>query len=76
MVILEYKIKDYILEKRRLGRTNHFSTVISLGAYVLKYLSQDDADDAIQVCLDYGINHIDVAPKYDEESGEDKLNQE
>tara|TARA_A100001037_G_scaffold58811_1_gene50954 strand:+ start:1254 stop:2120 length:867 start_codon:yes stop_codon:yes gene_type:complete len=54
------------LEKRRLGKTNHYSTVISLGAYVLKYLSQNDADEAIQLCLDYGINHIDVAPKYGE----------
>ena len=54
------------MKKRRLGKTDHYSTVISLGAYVLKYLSQDDADDAIQVCLDYGINHIDVAPKYGE----------
>lgn len=52
------------MEKRRLGKTNHHSTVISLGGYVFSKLSQDDSDQFMQMCLDYGINHIDVAPKY------------
>ena len=52
------------MEKRRLGRTNHYSTVISLGAYVFSQLSQDDSDNLMEMCLNYGINHIDVAPKY------------
>ena len=52
------------MEKRRLGKTNHHSTVISLGAYVFSKLSQDESDQFMQTCLDYGINHIDVAPKY------------
>ena len=52
------------MEKRRLGRTNHHSTVVTFGAYSIGKLSQDDADDAIQMCLDYGVNHIDIAPGY------------
>ena len=52
------------MEKRRLGRTNHHSTIVTFGAYSIGKLSQDDADDAIQMCLDYGVNHIDIAPGY------------
>ena len=52
------------MEKRRLGRTNHHSTVVTFGAYSIGKLSQDDADEAIQMCLDYGVNHIDIAPGY------------
>jgi len=52
------------MEKRRLGRTNHESTIITFGAYSIGKLSQDDADIAIQMCLDEGINHLDIAPGY------------
>jgi aryl-alcohol dehydrogenase-like predicted oxidoreductase len=52
------------MEKRRLGRTNHHSTIVTFGAYSIGKLSQDDADDAIQMCLDYGVNHMDIAPGY------------
>ena len=52
------------MEKRRLGRTNHDSTIITFGAYSIGKLSQDDADIAIQMCLDEGINHLDIAPGY------------
>ena len=43
------------MEKRRLGRTNHESTIVSFGAYSIGKLNQDDADAAIQLCLDYGV---------------------
>ena len=52
------------MEKRRLGRTNHHSTIVTFGAYSIGKLSQDDADEAIQMCLDYGVNHMDIAPGY------------
>ncbi|MDC0035283.1 aldo/keto reductase [Chloroflexi bacterium] len=54
------------MEKRRLGRTGHNSTVITFGAYSIGKLGQEEADSAIQMCLDYGINHIDIAPGYSE----------
>ncbi len=54
------------MEKRRLGRTGHNSTVVTFGAYSVGKLRQEQADLAIQMCLDYGINHIDIAPGYAE----------
>ena len=52
------------MEKRRLGRTGHDSTVVTFGAYSVGYLEQDDADKAIELLLDHGVNHIDIAPSY------------
>ena len=54
------------MEKRRLGRTGHNSTVITFGAYSIGKLGQEEADFASQMCLDYGVNHIDIAPGYSE----------
>ena len=52
------------MEKRRLGRTGHWSTVVTFGAYSVGYLDQDQADTAIQLVLDHGVNHVDIAPSY------------
>lgn len=52
------------MEKRRLGRTGHMSTVVTFGAAALSRVSQGDADTAIQLALEHGINHFDVAPSY------------
>ena len=52
------------MERRRLGRTGHESTVVTFGAYSVGYLDQDEADRAIQMVLDHGVNHIDIAPTY------------
>ena len=52
------------MEKRRLGRTGHQSTVVTFGAYSVGYLDQDEADQGIQMVLDHGVNHIDIAPTY------------
>lgn len=49
---------------RRLGRTGHESTVVTFGAYSVGYVDQDVADEAIQLALDHGVNHIDIAPSY------------
>lgn len=54
------------METRRLGRTDHQSTVLNLGTYAIGVLSQDDADRAIENALEHGINHFDVAPSYAE----------
>ena len=61
-----YRKREYLVEKRRLGRTGHNSTVVTFGAYSVGKLRQEQADLAIQMCLDYGINHIDIAPGYAE----------
>ncbi|MDP8921421.1 MAG: aldo/keto reductase [Chloroflexota bacterium] len=54
------------MEKRRLGRTGHMSTVVTFGAAGIGRVEQDVADRAVQVSLDHGVNHFDVAPSYGE----------
>lgn len=52
------------MEKRRLGRLEHQSSVLIYGAAALGDVSQDVADRSIQQALDGGINHFDVAADY------------
>ena len=54
------------MEKRRLGRTEQQSSVVIFGAAGIGKVKQKDADRAIQIALDHGVNHIDVAPSYGE----------
>ena len=52
------------MEKRRLGRLEHQSSVLIYGAAALSEVSQDVADRSVQEALDGGINHFDVAADY------------
>ncbi|WP_026257548.1 aldo/keto reductase [Actinopolymorpha alba] len=52
------------MEKRRLGRLGHESSVLIYGAAALSEVSQDVADLSIQEALDAGINHFDTAASY------------
>ena len=52
------------MEKRRLGRLEHQSSVLIYGAAALSDVSQDVADKSMQEALDGGINHVDVAAGY------------
>jgi aryl-alcohol dehydrogenase-like predicted oxidoreductase len=52
------------MEKRRLGRLEHQSSVLIYGAAALGAVTQDVADRSIQEALDGGINHFDVAADY------------
>ena len=54
------------MEKRTLGRTGHQSTVVTFGAAGIGRVTQDVADRAIQLVLDHGVNHLDIAPTYGE----------
>jgi aryl-alcohol dehydrogenase-like predicted oxidoreductase len=54
------------MEKRRLGRTDHMSSIVTFGCYALSKIPQEEADQVIQMALEYGINHFDVAPSYGE----------
>ncbi|MFM6848966.1 MAG: aldo/keto reductase [Terrabacter sp.] len=54
------------MEKRRLGRLGHQSSVLIYGAAALAEVTQDVADASIQQALDGGINHFDVAASYGE----------
>jgi len=54
------------MEKRRLGRTGHESTVVTFGAFSLGEISQGEADRTIALAMEHGLNHIDIAPRYGE----------
>jgi aryl-alcohol dehydrogenase-like predicted oxidoreductase len=54
------------MERRRLGRTGHASTVVAFGTAGIGRVDQETADRATQTVLDHGVNHIDVAPGYGE----------
>src|SRR2546428_4769433 len=46
------------------GRTGHQSTRIIFGAAALARVTQDVADRSLDLLLEHGINHIDVAASY------------
>jgi aryl-alcohol dehydrogenase-like predicted oxidoreductase len=53
------------MEQRILGKTNHRSTIITLGGAIFIYpVEQKKGDAFVKYALDSGVNHIDVAPTY------------
>ena len=52
------------METRRFGRTGHMSTVAIFGAAAFSKISQQDADKVMEMVIEAGVNHIDVAPSY------------
>jgi aryl-alcohol dehydrogenase-like predicted oxidoreductase len=52
------------MEKRRLGKTGHLSSILIFGGFALYSVSQKEADAALEMALEKGINHIDVSPLY------------
>jgi aryl-alcohol dehydrogenase-like predicted oxidoreductase len=53
------------MERRVLGKTNHRSSIITLGGAVFIYpVEQEKGDTFVKYALDSGVNHIDVAPTY------------
>jgi len=50
--------------ERRFGRSGHMSTIAIFGAAAFWQISQEDADKVMEMIIDAGINHIDVAPSY------------
>ena len=54
------------MEKRRLGRTGHESTVVTFGTAGIGRVSQEVADRAVEQIIEHGVNHIDIAPTYGE----------
>ena len=54
------------IEKRMFGRTGHESSRVLFGAAALKDCDQGVADRTLDLLLEYGVNHIDAAPRYGE----------
>jgi aryl-alcohol dehydrogenase-like predicted oxidoreductase len=57
-------LQESKIEKGRLGKTGHMSSIVILGGYALAHIDKKKADAALELALDNGINHIDVAPMY------------
>jgi aryl-alcohol dehydrogenase-like predicted oxidoreductase len=54
------------MHTRRFGRTGHMSTLVIFGAFAVGQVSQQEADETVDLLLEHGVNHIDVAPSYDD----------
>ena len=53
------------MEKRRLGRTGHLSTVVTFGGLgVGRDITPAQVDRTVELALSHGINHLDIAPGY------------
>ena len=46
------------------GRTGHQSTRVIFGAAALGAMTQEEADQTMELLLRYGVNHIDTAASY------------
>jgi aryl-alcohol dehydrogenase-like predicted oxidoreductase len=55
-----------MIEKLEFGRTGHVSTRTLFGAAAVGWVTQAEADQTLEVLLEYGINHIDTAASYGE----------
>ena len=52
------------VETRRLGRTEHMSSVAILGAAAFARSDEESTERAFAAALDAGVNHLDIAPTY------------
>jgi aryl-alcohol dehydrogenase-like predicted oxidoreductase len=53
-----------MIAKQPFGRTGHDSTRLIFGSWALSETTQKEADQVLELLLEYGINHIDTAPMY------------
>jgi aryl-alcohol dehydrogenase-like predicted oxidoreductase len=53
-----------MIERAPFGATGHDSSRVIFGAAALGSVSKADADRALEVLLEHGVNHIDVAASY------------
>ena len=55
-----------MIPRLEFGRSGHQSTRTIFGAAALAQVSQEEADQTLELLLEYGVNHIDVAASYGE----------
>lgn len=53
-----------MIPKLAFGRTGHMSTRVLFGAAALGGVTQKEADQTLELLIEYGINHIDTAASY------------
>ncbi len=52
------------IAKKEFGRTGHLSTRLLFGAAAFGNVTQDEADQTMELLIEYRINHIDTAASY------------
>ena len=52
------------MQTRPFGRTGYMSTIAIFGAAAFWEIEQNEADKTMELVIQHGINHIDVAPSY------------
>lgn len=52
------------IERRSFGNTGHMSSRAIFGSFSVGHAAQEEADHALEIILQYGVNHIDTAPSY------------
>ncbi len=52
------------IERRPFGRTGQMSSAVIFGGAALKAADQATAERVLDLLLEHGVNHIDVAPRY------------
>jgi aryl-alcohol dehydrogenase-like predicted oxidoreductase len=52
------------MERRRLGRTEHESSVAILGGAAYWMSTPEEAQASLELALSKGVNHLDIAPQY------------
>jgi aryl-alcohol dehydrogenase-like predicted oxidoreductase len=57
-------MEEGMITKQLFGRTGHESTRVVFGGASLSKVTQDEADQTLELLLRYGVNHIDVAAGY------------
>ncbi|MGH9117579.1 MAG: aldo/keto reductase [Acidimicrobiales bacterium] len=53
-----------MIDRAAFGRTGHDSTRVIFGAAALGHVTKTQADRALDVLVEHGVNHIDVAASY------------
>ncbi|MDA3816236.1 MAG: aldo/keto reductase [Prolixibacteraceae bacterium] len=53
-----------MIHKKEFGRTGHLSTRTIFGAFALSTASEKEAEQALEIVLEHGINHIDTSANY------------
>jgi len=53
-----------MIPRQEFGRTGHQSTRVIFGSWALSKATQAEADGALVLLQEYGVNHIDTAPTY------------
>lgn len=52
------------MQRRRLGRTGHHSSLVVLGGAAFWSATREEAADGFALALARGVNHLDIAPQY------------